>query len=490
MLESGRPSWKVALIPFAFLVAIIVCVVSFFGADALAGGSQVALLLASAAVVAISMRFYKVPWACFEESISNNIKTVSSAILILLLIGGISGTWMVSGVVPTLICYGLKIITPKLFLFAACVICAVVSIMTGSSWTTIATIGIALIGIGTAQGYSAGWIAGAIISGAYFGDKVSPLSDTTVLASSSSETPLFVHIRYMLYTTVPSIAIALLVFLVVSLTHHSDTAVDVAQIEAVLRGTFVISPWLLVVPLLTGILIVKKVPAMITLSSAIFFAVVASLIAQPHIIQQIADPAAAGSHLSFRVAFTGVMVSIYDATSIQTGNEMLDSLVATRGMNGMLSTIFLIICAVTFGGVLSGSGMMESLTQAITNHVKGRTGMVGATVFTGLLSNMVVGDQYLSIILTSNLYKHSYRSRGLESRLLSRSVEDSATITSVLVPWNSCGMTQATVLRVATLEYLPYCIFNYLSPLISIFVAAIGYKIIRIKPSADGNQAV
>ena len=363
------------------------------------------------------------------------------------------------------------------------IISAVIAVMTGSSWTTIATIGVALVGIGTAQGYEPGWIAGAIISGAYFGDKVSPLSDTTVLASSSAGTPLFTHIKFMMVTTVPSFIITLVVFLVVSLLHDETSALRAADFSNDLKQTFNISPWLLLVPVLTAILIIRKVSAIATLFIAAVIAGVAAILFQPHVIGFIADPSCAGSgrELSFVEGFKGLSIMYYGATSVDTGNEALNSLVSTRGMTGMLSTVFLIITASCFGGTLVGSGMLQSLTDALVRFVHKRVSMVASTVGTGIFANMITGDQYLSILLTSSLYKKLYEERGYKSKLLSRSVEDSATVTSVLVPWNSCGMTQATVLKVATLEYLPYCFFNLLSPLMSIFIAAIGYKIVRNK---------
>jgi NhaC family Na+:H+ antiporter len=437
--------------------------------------------MASGVVVAISMIFYKIPWKEFEEGITDNIKAVGSAILILLLIGAVAGSWMVSGVVPTMIYYGMKVIFPSIFLFASCAICALISIMTGSSWTTIATVGVALVGIGTAQGYEPGWIAGAIISGAYFGDKVSPLSDTTVLASSSAGTPLFTHIKFMMISTVPSFAIAMIVFLVVSLMHQTPSAVHTADFSNDLTSTYNISPWLLLVPVITGVLIARKVPAILTLFVASVVAGLFALFFQPHILGAIANDLVPdrAMQLSFLDGFKGLFISYYGSTAIETGNAALNDLVATRGMTGMLNTIFLIISAVTFGGTLVGSGMLQSLTEMLTRYIRRRVTMVSATVGTGIFSNMITGDQYLSIILTSSLYQKLYKERGYEPQLLSRSVEDSATVVSVLIPWNSCGMTQATVLKVATLEYLPYCLFNLISPLMSIFIAAIGYKIVR-----------
>lgn len=476
--RGEKPSALVSLIPFLFLVIAMGLVIKVFGTDALSGGSQVALMLSAGVVVAIAMICYRIPWKDLEDSIVENVSSVATSIIILLLIGAVSGSWMVSGVVPTMIYYGMKIITPSIFLFASCAICALISIMTGSSWTTIATIGVALVGIGTAQGYEPGWIAGAIISGAYFGDKVSPLSDTTVLASSSAGTPLFTHIRYMMVTTVPSFVISLVFFLIVSLIHKSPDAAMIQGFSEDLSAKFNISPWLLLVPVLTGLLIARKVPAIITLFSAAVFAGVFALIAQPHLISEIAG-VSYDSDLSLFDGYKGLFQTYYGSTSLNTGNPELDSLISTRGMTGMLSTVFLIIAASTFGGVLVGSGMLQSLTDALVRFVHKRVTMVASTVGTGIFANMITGDQYLSILLTSSLYKKLYKDRGYDSKLLSRSVEDSATVVSVLIPWNSCGMTQATVLKVPTLEYLPYCLFNIISPLMSIFIAAIGYKIVR-----------
>lgn len=478
--RDERPSWAVSLIPFIVLVAALVLVIYGFGADALEGGSQVALMFAAGVTVAISMIFYRIPWKEFEDAITDNVRSVGTAIIILLLIGAVSGSWMISGVVPTMIYYGMKVITPEIFLFATCAICALISVMTGSSWTTIATVGVALIGIGTAQGYSPGWTAGAIISGAYFGDKVSPLSDTTVLASSSSGTPLFTHIRYMMVTTVPSFVIALVIFLAASLLHRNLDAALSADFSQDLAATFNISPWLFLVPVLTALLIIRKVPAIITLFAASVIAGVFALFFQPGIVAEVAaEGASAGGDLSFMEGFRGLIKSYYGATAIDTGNAGLNELISTRGMTGMLDTVFLIIAASTFGGVLVGSGMLQSLTDTLVRFVRRRVTMVASTVGTGIFANMITGDQYLSILLTSSLYRRLYQERGYESRLLSRSVEDSATVVSVLIPWNSCGMTQATVLKVATMEYLPYCFFNLISPLMSIIIAAIGYKIVR-----------
>ena len=466
-----------SLVPILVLVAILAVNISIYGSDSILGASQVALLFASAVCIALSMWVFKTPWKEFEAAIRENVADVTSAILILFLIGAISGTWTGSGVIPTFIYYGVQLIHPKFFLLTACVICALVSVMIGSSWTTIATIGVALLGIGRAEGFSDGMIAGAIISGAYFGDKISPLSDTTVMASSLNGVPLFSHIKYMMLTTVPSMIITLLIFGVLGLTHGGGDTSQIGIYTEVLSGTFHISPWLMTVPLLTGVMIARRWPALIVLTLSTLLAGITALIAQPHIIREIGLSLTDGP--AWKVQFGGLVSTIFDSVSIDTGNEEVNSLVASRGMVGMLNTVYLIICAMCFGGTMKASGMLRHLASLLLPLVKNRFGLVTSTVFTGTALNGIVSDQYLAIILTSNLFKDIYEKEGYDERLLSRSVEDSASITSPLYPWSSCGMTQATILSVPTLTYLPFCFFNILSPLMSIFVAATGWKIIR-----------
>ena len=464
-----------ALIPLAVLILLLALTIHLFGGDAIAGGSQLSLLTASAVCTMLAMGIYRTKWQTLEGAIIANMRSATPAIIILLLIGAIAGTWMASGIIPTLIYYGLKILHPSIFLPASCIICAVISLLTGSSWTTIATIGVALMGVGRALGFEDGWIAGAIISGAYFGDKISLMSDTTVLASSTVEVPLFTHIKYMLITTTPSLLTALVVFAVVGFSGATATVADTLTIEASLQQTFNISPWLLIVPLITGLLIAKKLPAIVTLFASALMAAVAMIIAQPDIVQQIAQTDVASALNSFKAVVQVVTTS----SSVETHNELLNNLVATRGMSGMMDTIWLIICAMCFGGVMYGSGMLSALSQIFLRLARRTVSVVGSTVCSGLFFNLATGDQYISIILTGRLFHQLYDERKLEGRLLSRSVEDSATVTSVLIPWNSCGMTQSTVLGVATLTYMPYCIFNIVSPLMSIIVAAIGYKIYK-----------
>ena len=468
----------ISLIPILILVTLLALNISIFGSDAILGASQVALLFSAGVAIWLAMWLFKVPWQDFEETIKSNIGDVTTAIVILFLIGAISGTWTVSGIVPTFIYYGVKIISPKVFLLTACIICALVSVTIGSSWTTIATIGVALLGIGKALGFSDGMIAGAIISGAYFGDKISPLSDTTVLASSMSKVPMFDHIRYLMYTTVPSIVITLVIFTILGFSHSGSDSSLINEYTSVLDSKFNITPWLLIVPALTAVMIARRMPALIVLALSTATAAIAAVIFQPDIIREI-GASIAGDGSNAKILFTGTIESIYNSVSIETGNPEVNQLVASKGMLGMLNTVYLIICAMCFEAALKASGMLRHLASMILPLTKRRTSLVTSTVVTGTALNGIVSDQYLAIILTSSLFKDVYEKEGYENRLLSRSVEDSATVTSPLYPWSSCGMTQATILSVPTLAYLPYCFFNLISPLMSITVAAIGYKILK-----------
>jgi NhaC family Na+:H+ antiporter len=467
------PSPLLSLAPILVLAGLLFVTINIFGNDALAGASQIVLLTATAVCCVIATVYCKVKWRTIEIAVVNNISGVAIALFILLIIGALSGSWMVSGIVPTLIYYGMQIIHPDFFLASTCIICAIVSVMTGSSWTTIATIGIALLGIGQAQGFSDAWIAGAIISGAYFGDKISPLSDTTILASSVTDTPLFTHIRYMMITTTPSMLIALIIFTIAGFSHEPATTGQIADYSAALQETFTISPWLLVIPVITGILIAKKAPSVVTLFIAAALAGVFALFFQPDILQEIAGTEVQGAAAEFK----GLLISLYGSTHIETGNPALNDLVSTSGMSGMMNTIWLILCAMSFGGAMTASGMLGSITSVFLRLMKRRTGMVASTVASGLFLNIMTADQYISILLTGNMFKNIYKQKGYESRLLSRTIEDGVTVTSPLVPWNTCGLTQATILGVSTFTYLPYCFFNLISPLMSIIVAALGYKI-------------
>ncbi len=476
---NKMPHPLVSLIPLVTLIVLISVSIWIFGNDALLGSSQISLLFGTALCIAISVGIYKYPWRAFEEEIIHTIGNTAIAIVILLLIGMLSASWMLSGIVPTLIYYGIQIMSPKFFLVMTCIICAIVSVMTGSSWTTIATIGVALMGIGEALGISTAWTAGAIISGAYFGDKISPLSDTTILASATVGTELFTHIRYMLFTTIPSFTIALIIFLTEGLLQSGTGEAHVEEYVSHLASTFHISLWTLIIPVLTAILIAKKVPSIITLFVSSLMCAVCTLILQTDILYTIAGN---HNHLSL---LKGIIIMFSQSTTLETGSQAVNELVSTGGMSGMLNTIWLIICAMIYGAVMVASQMLQSITATILKFVKNTVGLVTSTVGTGLLMNTATGDQYLSIIITANMYKDVYKDMGLEKRLLSRTTEDSVTVTSVLIPWNTCGLTQSTVLGVSTLTYFPYCFFNYISPLMSILVASLGWKIYHINKNND-----
>jgi len=483
--EPHQPSIFLSFLTLFILIGMLALAIVLFRDEALNGGVQIVLLIAAAVASAIACFFCRVEWKAIEHRIAKNFLGIAPAILILLFIGSLSGSWMVSGVIPTLIYYGLQVMHSGFFLMSCCMICCIVSTMTGSSWSTIATIGIALLGIGQVQGFSAGWTAGAIISGAYFGDKMSPISDTTVLASTVTETPLFTHIRYLFYTTVPSITIALIVY---AIAGYSRETPDVHQINVFaesLKANFNISPWLMIVPAVTGVMIAKKMSPVIVLFVASALAAVFAMIFQPQLLREIAGET--GGSEAF-ACVKGAMISLFGSTQVETGNETLNSLASTRGMGGMMYTIWLIICAICFGGAMSAGGMIGSITRLFQRMMKGRISTVTSTVASGLTFNICTADQYIAILLNGEMFKEVYRKNGFESRLLSRTTEDAVTVTSVLIPWSSCGMTQATVLGISTLTYLPYCIFNLVSPLMSILVAITGYKIFRKKPPSNVEE--
>jgi len=481
------PHPLVAIIPIMVLIGLLAIVIVLFGSDSLAGGSQTALLMGVAVCVTISMACYHVPWKAFERQMARTMSGIFVTLMILLAVGMLSGSWMISGVVPTLIYYGVQILSPRFFLVSACLICSLVSLLSGSSWTTIATIGVALLAIGQALGISEAWTAGAIISGAYFGDKMSPLSDTTILASSSTGVDIFVHIRYMMHTTVPALTLSLIIFLIAGLGFGADGTLHIEQYTHGLESTFNISLWTLLVPIATGVLIARKVPSLIVLFASSIMAGIVALILQPHILTQVAGDATLGTAAALT---KGLAITYCGATGIDTGFAALNDLVSTGGMAGMLNTIWLIICAMCFGAAMVASGMIESITRVIIRFIRTRFTLVGSTVATGLLLNLTTGDQFISIVLGADMFREVYDQEGYERRLLSRTTEDAVTVTSVLVPWNTCGMTQATVLGVPTLTYLPYCFFNILCPLMTLLVAALGWRIKHNTPQSSTEACV
>ena len=466
-----HPSLLVSLLPIAMLIALLSVSIYMFGDGMLAGPSQVVLILITGVICAIAIVGYKKKWSFLEDFMIGNIGSSMPACLILFMVGAICATWMQSGIIPTMIYYGLNVISARWFLLTACAICSLVSLCIGSSWTTIATVGVGLMGIGHTLGISDGWVAGAIISGAYFGDKISPLSETTNLASSMAGVPLFDHIRNMMKTTVPSISVTMVVFIIVGLlsSPSAEATMDATQqMQSHLLDTFTISPLLFIVPLGVFYLIYKGLPAIIVLFLGALVAAVMMPFVQPQLVEAIVGAGKSG--------FTGglecVMRVVFGGVSYETGNVGLNDLVSTSGMSGMLSTIWLIICSMCFGGAMEASGMLGTITESLLKMMRGRFKTVATTCRSCLFVNVAAGDQYLAIILPAKMYGEAFGKQNLEKKLLSRTVEDSGTVTSVLIPWNSCGMTQSTVLGVSTLVYAPFAIFCWLSPITTMLFAA------------------
>lgn len=466
-----HPSLLVSLLPIAMLIALLSVSIYMFGDGMLAGPSQVVLILITGVICAIAIVGYKKKWSFLEDFMIGNIGSSMPACLILFMVGAICATWMQSGIIPTMIYYGLNVISARWFLLTACAICSLVSLCIGSSWTTIATVGVGLMGIGHTLGISDGWVAGAIISGAYFGDKISPLSETTNLASSMAGVPLFDHIRNMMKTTVPSISVTMVVFIIVGLlsSPSAEATMDATQqMQSHLLDTFTISPLLFIVPLGVFYLIYKGLPAIIVLFLGALVAAVMIPFVQPQLVEAIVGAGKSG--------FTGgpecVMRVVFGGVSYETGNVGLNDLVSTSGMSGMLSTIWLIICSMCFGGAMEASGMLGTITESLLKMMRGRFKTIATTCLSCLFVNVAAGDQYLAIILPAKMYGEAFGKQNLEKKLLSRTVEDSGTVTSVLIPWNSCGMTQSTVLGVSTLVYAPFAIFCWLSPITTMLFAA------------------
>lgn len=471
-----------ALIPLVFLIVLLIINIRIFGTDGLSGSNQIVLLLSATVAGLVAVFRLGYTWETLQEGIVKSISSAMSSILILFLIGALAGTWLLSGVVPAMIYYGLQVLSPTIFLFAACFISSVVSVATGSSWTTVATVGVALLGIGKALGFEEGIIAGAIISGAYFGDKMSPLSDTTNLAPAMAGTDLFTHIRYMAKTTIPSISITLLLFLIIGFNYETGGNVeDVKTISAVISEKFNITPWLFLVPAIVLVMIVKKVPALPALLAGALLGGVFAWIFQPEIIAEIANDTGSYAYLGFKA----IMVSLYGEISIVTQNDIVNELLTTGGMAGMLDTIWLIICAMIFGGIMEESGMLKVLAEALIKKVHKVGSLIAATAATCVFFNITTSDQYLAILVPGRMYADVYRKRGLKPENLSRTLEDSATVTSVLVPWNTCGATQASVLGVATLVYAPYCFFNIISPFMTILYGYLNLGIRYIEPEEE-----
>jgi NhaC family Na+:H+ antiporter len=479
--NTRKPTLTEALIPIIFLIILLTINVTVFGDAALDGSNQIVLLL-SAAVAGLMAFRIGIKWETLQNGILHNINSAMPSMLILLLIGSLAGAWMISGIVPAMIYYGLEILNPTILLFASCVICALVSLATGSSWTTIATVGLALIGIGKALGMGEGLIAGAIISGAYFGDKMSPLSDTTNLAPAMAGTDLISHIRYMTLTTVPTLAITLLLFLGIGFGYESTHSIhDIDPILAALSTSFNINVWLFVVPVAVIIMIVRKVPAIPVLFAGSLLGILWAIIFQPHIFQEISG----GAYSPWRAFYVGSMKALYADVSVVTGNGIVDELLSTGGMAGMLGTIWLILSAMVFGGIMDASGMLKRIAEVIIKMVNSTGSLVASTAASCVFFNITASDQYLAIVVPGKMFEKIYKERGLDPVNLSRTLEDSGTVTSVLIPWNTCGAAQSHVLGVATFTYLPYCFFNIISPFMTIFFAYAGIKIAKLRDKTN-----
>lgn len=470
------PTLFQALIPIILLIFLLFLNVTFFE-DTLSGPNQMALIFAATVAAIIAILLFQ-SWNNILDSIVKSINSAMPSMLILLLIGALAGTWLISGVVPTMIYYGLKILNPQIFLFATVIICALVSLATGSSWSTIATIGIALLGIGKTLGIHDGVVAGAIISGAYFGDKMSPLSDTTNLAPAMAGTDLFTHIRYMMITTIPSLVITLIIFLFIGFNYDfGSSSTSVNTVLTAIESKFFISPFLLLVPVLLVVVIIKKVPPLPALLFGVVLGGVFAVLFQPDVLNSLS-----GYHDNYAyTSYVVVLKSMYGAITVETGNSMINDLFSTGGMQGMLNTIWLIITAMIFGGAMESAGLLVRITQALLRFAKSTGSLVATTAGACLFFNITASDQYISIVVPGRMFAETYKKKGYKPELLSRTLEDSGTVTSVLIPWNTCGATQSKILGVDVLTYLPYAFFNLLSPVMTILIAYLGIKIRRIK---------
>ena len=487
-MSINKPSLAIALLPIFLLITLLSINVLIFGDNTISGSNQLTLLI-SAAFAAILGLFYG---SNYKEMLDGAIESISSAmgaLIILLLIGSLAGTWMMSGIVPSMIYFGLKLLSPSIFLFAACIICSVVSLATGSSWSTIATIGIAMLGIGNALGINEGLTCGAIISGSYFGDKMSPLSDTTNLAPAMAGTDLISHIKYMMWTTIPSIIITLIIFFIIGLNLDAQVG-QLTQIESLqdaLSTSFNISLWTLIVPVIVIIMIIKKVPAIPALLFGSIAGGLYGAIFQPNIIEEISGSVSVSSLDYIKNSYIAVVNSMTVDVDIQTSNIAVNDLISTSGMSGMLNTIWLIICAMSFGGIMEKTGFLSTITNSLMKFVNSQKSLILTTSGTCLFLNITASDQYLAIVVPGRMFASSYKKYGLDPKNLSRTLEDTATVTSPLVPWNTCGATHAGVLGISTFIYLPYCFFNLISPVMTLIFAYGNIKIAKLSKDKITN---
>jgi NhaC family Na+:H+ antiporter len=468
-------SLNIALLPLLVLIGLLAFNVIVYGDDALSGSNQFILLLGGALAAVVGFA-NKISYKTMLDKVSDNLKSVTGAILILLFVGALAGTWLISGVIPAMIYYGLQILHPSIFLPACVIICALISLATGSSWTTSATVGIALIGIGKALGVSVGMVAGAVLSGAYFGDKLSPLSDTTNLAPAMAGADLFAHIRYMTHTTVPSIVVTLIVFIILSIGFSSDGSANSQELLTAMNEVFTINLFLFIVPILVIVMIVRKTPPLVALFIGTLLGALAALIFQQELLLSLSGE----SSLSVFGTYQVIMDAITVSTEIETTSPALSDLFQSGGMKGMLGTIWLIICAMVFGGVMDAIGALATISSALLNMAKSTFQLFASTVASCFAINITASDQYLSIVVPGKMFEKAYQDRNLAPENLSRTLEDSGTVTSVLIPWNTCGAYQSGVLGVDVSQYFFYAIFNWLSPFMTLFFAAFHIKIKKL----------
>jgi len=473
-MSKKEPSLLVSLIPVVFLIALLVINILIYKDDATGGPNQLALFLAAVVATAIGLGHLKIAYKDIEKGILESIELAMQANLILFVVGVLIGLWILSGIVPTMIYYGIKMINPTVFLPVACLVCAFVSLATGSSWSTSGTVGIALIGVGTTLGFTPGMVAGAIISGAYFGDKMSPLSDTTNLAPAMAGTDLFTHIKHLFYTTVPSLILALIGFTILNFvqTTGSANAGDIALVAGVIEKNFDVGLHHFIVPAVVIFMVARKVPALPALVIGALLGGVWALLFQQDLVANMM-----GGEFTLGKAYELIVTTAHGGFESQTGNKMIDSLFSRGGMASMLNTVWLILMAMVFGGALEATGMLQKIAGSILLLVRGTGSLVGATLASCLFINLTASDQYLAIVVPGRMFRSAYEKYGLHPKNLSRSLEDAGTVTSVLIPWNSGGAYNSGVLGVATLDYLPYAFFNILSPIVSLFLASMGWTI-------------
>ncbi len=500
LFPKNIPLWA-ALVPIGVLVVLLALNVRFFGEDATYGSNQIALLFAAAVTVGIG-RWLGTPVGICIDAMTASIASSLKAILILLIIGGLIGTWMISGVVPAMVYYGLQFLSPSAFLVLSVVISSIVAVATGSSWTTVGTVGVALLSIGTSMGFGAGVVAGAVISGAYFGDKISPLSDTTNLAPAMAGTDLYTHIRYMMITTIPSYLLTLIAFVCLNYFYPPvATGVSGVELSGIITHHFNISPWLMLVPAAVIVMVARRMDPVVALFVAMLLGAAVAVVAQPRIVSRLADGTLDDLSVAVEVAedgspldttfeggilgylpraYQGAVLAMALKSEVATGNDAGDELLKGKGMEGMLNTIWLILCAMCFGGAMEATGFLQRITQPLVDVARSTGALVATTATSCVLVNLTASDQYLAIVVPGRMFRKPFEDRGLAAQNLSRTLEDSGTVTSVLVPWNTCGAAQSGVLQVETIVYAPYAIFCWISPLMTIAVAMLGIGIARI----------